>query len=520
MAVRRNIDAKRDDLQKKREESRLGGGTRRIEAQHKKGKLTARERIASLLDDGTFEELDSFAVHQSTEFGLDKQRFLGDSVVTGFGTIAGRRIFVYAQDFTVVGGSLSLVAAQKITKVMDLALNTGAPMIGLIDSGGARIQEGIDSLSGYSDIFLRNVRASGVIPQISAVFGPAAGGASYSPALTDFVLMVRGTGQLYITGPDVIKAVTGEEITHEDLGGAETHASKSGVAHFAADSEEECMDQIRRLLSFLPQNNMAEPPPASGADDEDPTDQALADLIPDNPNQAYDMTEIIRRIVDGGEFFQVHEMYARNVVVGYARMDGRTVGIVANQPEVMAGVLDINASAKAARFVRFCDAFNIPIVTLIDVPGFMPGSAQEHSGIIRHGAKLIYAYAEATVPKISVLTRKAYGGAYIVMSSKGLKGDINYSWPTGELAVMGAGGAVNIIHRNQLKDADDPDQLRADLVQEYEDRLINPYVAAERGLIDDVIDPSETRQKVIRALAMLDNKREVLPPKKHGSIPL
>jgi len=520
MVVRRKVDEKRDDLQKKREESQLGGGTRRIEAQHKKGKLTARERIASLLDEGTFEELDSFAVHQSSEFGLDKQRFLGDSVVTGFGTIDGRRIFVYAQDFTVVGGSLSLVAAQKITKVMDLALNTGAPMIGLIDSGGARIQEGIDSLSGYSDIFLRNVRASGVIPQISAVFGPAAGGASYSPALTDFVLMVRGTGQLYITGPDVIKAVTGEEITHEDLGGAESHASKSGVAHFAAESEEECMDQIRRLLSFLPQNNMEEPPRETGAADQDPPDESLAELIPDNPNQAYDMTEIIRRIVDGGEFFQVHEAYARNVVVGYARMDGRTVGIVANQPEVMAGVLDINASAKAARFVRFCDAFNIPILTLIDVPGFMPGSVQEHSGIIRHGAKLIYAYAEATVPKISVLTRKAYGGAYIVMSSKGLKGDINYAWPTGELAVMGAGGAVNIIHRNQLKDADDPDQLRADLVKEYEDRLINPYVAAGRGLIDDVIDPSDTRQKVIRALEMLDNKREVLPPKKHGSIPL
>jgi acetyl-CoA/propionyl-CoA carboxylase carboxyl transferase subunit len=520
MAVRRKVDEKRDDLHKKREESQLGGGTQRIEAQHKKGKLTARERIASLLDEGTFEELDSFAVHQSSEFGLDKQRFLGDSVVTGFGTIDGRRIFVYAQDFTVVGGSLSLVAAQKITKVMDLALNTGAPMIGLIDSGGARIQEGIDSLSGYSDIFLRNVRASGVIPQISAVFGPAAGGASYSPALTDFVLMVRGTGQLYITGPDVIKAVTGEEITHEDLGGAESHASKSGVAHFAAESEEECMDQIRRLLSFLPQNNMEEPPRETGADDQDPPDESLAELIPDNPNQAYDMTEVIRRIVDGGEFFQVHEAYARNVVVGYARMDGRTVGIVANQPEVMAGVLDINASAKAARFVRFCDAFNIPILTLIDVPGFMPGSVQEHSGIIRHGAKLIYAYAEATVPKISVLTRKAYGGAYIVMSSKGLKGDINYAWPTGELAVMGAGGAVNIIHRNQLKDADDPDQLRADLVKEYEDRLINPYVAAGRGLIDDVIDPSDTRQKVIRALEMLDNKREVLPPKKHGSIPL
>ncbi len=520
MVARRKVDEKRDELQKKREESQLGGGTRRIEAQHKKGKLTARERIASLLDDGTFEELDSFAVHQSTEFGLDKQRFLGDSVVTGFGTIDGRRIFVYAQDFTVVGGSLSLVAAQKITKVMDLALNTGAPMIGLIDSGGARIQEGIDSLSGYSDIFLRNVRASGVIPQISAVFGPAAGGASYSPALTDFVLMVRGTGQLYITGPDVIKTVTGEEITHEDLGGAESHASKSGVAHFAAESEEECIDQIRRLLSFLPQNNMEEPLRGTADDDHGSTGEILADLIPDNPNQAYDMTEIIRRIVDDGEFFQVHETYAPNVVVGYARMDGRTVGIVANQPEVMAGVLDINASAKAARFVRFCDAFNIPIVTLIDVPGFMPGSAQEHSGIIRHGAKLIYAYAEATVPKISVLTRKAYGGAYIVMSSKGLKGDINYSWPTGELAVMGAGGAVNIIHRNQIKDADDPDQLRADLVKDYEDRLINPYVAAGRGLIDDVIDPSETRQKVIRALEMLDNKREVLPPKKHGSIPL
>ena len=520
MVTRRKVDEKRDELQKKREESQLGGGTRRIEAQHKKGKLTARERIASLLDEGTFEELDAFTLHQSAEFGLEEQRFLGDSVVTGFGTIDGRRVFVYAQDFTVIGGSLSLVAAQKITKVMDLALNTGAPMIGLIDSGGARIQEGIDSLSGYSDIFLRNVRASGVIPQISAVFGPAAGGASYSPALTDFVLMVRGTGQLYITGPDVIKAVTGETITHEDLGGAESHASKSGVAHFAAESEDECIAQIRRLLSFLPQNNMEEPPRGQGVDDPEPADESLADLIPDNPNQAYDMTEIIRRIVDGGEFFQVHELYARNVIVGYARMDGRTVGIVANQPEVMAGVLDINASAKAARFVRFCDAFNIPIVTLIDVPGFMPGSAQEHSGIIRHGAKLIYAYAEATVPKISVLTRKAYGGAYIVMSSKGLKGDINYAWPTGELAVMGAASAVNIIHRNKLKDADDPDQRRADLVKEYEDRLVNPYVAAGRGLIDDVIDPADTRRKVIRALEMLDNKREVLPPKKHGSIPL
>lgn len=520
MVMRRKVDEKRDALQKKREESQLGGGPRRIEAQHKKGKLTARERIASLLDEGTFEELDAFAVHQSVEFGLDEQRYLGDSVVTGFGAIDGRRAFVYAQDFTVIGGSLSLVAAQKITKVMDLALNTGAPMIGLIDSGGARIQEGIDSLSGYSDIFLRNVRASGVIPQISAVFGPAAGGASYSPALTDFVLMVSGAGQLYITGPDVIKAVTGEEITHEDLGGAESHASKSGVAHFAAQSEEECIGQIRRLLSFLPQNNMEESPRGQGVDEPAGTEDSLADLVPDNPNQAYDMTEIIRRIVDDGEYFQVHESYARNVVVGYARMGGRAVGIVANQPQMMAGVLDINASVKAARFVRFCDAFNIPLVTLIDVPGFMPGSAQEHSGIIRNGAKLIYAYAEATVPKVSVLTRKAYGGAYIVMSSKGLKGDINYAWPTAEVAVMGAAGAVNIIHRNQIKDAADPDQLRADLVKDYEDRLINPYVAAGRGLVDDVIDPSETRLKVIRALEMLDNKREVLPPKKHGSIPL
>ena len=520
MVVRRKVDKKRDELEEKRAQAQLGGGSRRIEAQHKKGKHTARERLSLLMDEGTFEELDPFALHQSTEFGLAEQRLLGDSVVTGYGAVDGRQIFVYAQDFTVIGGSLSRVAADKICKVMDLAVSTGAPMVGLIDSGGARIQEGVDSLSGYSDIFLRNVRASGVIPQISAVFGPAAGGASYSPALTDFVLMARGTGQLYITGPEVIKSVTGEDISHEALGGAESHASRSGVAHFAADSEEECIGQIQRLLGFLPQNNMEETPRRQGVDDPKRRDEELPDLIPDSPTQSYDMLDVLRRVVDGGDIFEIHELYARNIIVGYARMDGRTVGIVANQPDRMAGVLDINASVKAARFVRFCDAFNIPIVTFVDVPGFMPGSAQEYGGIIRHGAKLIYAYAEATVPKISVLTRKAYGGAYIVMSSKNLKGDVNYSWPTGEVAVMGAEGAVNIIHRSAIGSADDPNELRASLVGEYEDQLMNPYVAAARGLIDDVIDPADTRAKIISALDMLENKRETLPPKKHGSVPL
>ena len=520
MVVRRTIDKKRDDLNEKRAEARLGGGSRRIEAQHRKGKLTARERLSLLLDEGSFEELDPFVLHQSTEFGLEKQRHLGDSVVTGYGNVDGRQIFVYAQDFTVVGGSLSRAAADKICKVMDLAVSTGAPMVGLIDSGGARIQEGVESLAGYSDIFLKNVRASGVIPQISAVFGPAAGGASYSPALTDFVLMARGTGQLYITGPDVIKSVTGEDITHEALGGAESHASRSGVAHFAADSEEECIGQVQRLLSFLPQNNMEEPTRAQGVDDPMARDEGLLDIIPDNPSQSNDVLKIVQRVVDGGDFFEIHQLFARNIIVGYARMDGRAVGIVANQPEHMAGVLDINASVKAARFVRCCDAFNIPIVTFIDVPGFMPGSAQEYGGIIKHGAKLIYAYAEATVPKISVLTRKAYGGAYIVMSSKNLRGDVNYAWPSAEVAVMGAEGAVNILHRSAIASADDPDELRAKLVREYEDRLMSPYVAAARGLIDDVIDPAETRAKINRALDMLANKREVLPPKKHGSVPL
>jgi acetyl-CoA carboxylase carboxyltransferase component len=520
MVLKRVVDLKRDELARRRDEAKLGGGQRRIDAQHERGKLTARERVDLLLDEGTFEELDVFVEHRSTEFGLADQKFPGDAVVTGYGKVNGRLTFVFAQDFTVLGGSLSEAVAQKICKVMDLAINSGAPMVGLIDSGGARIQEGIDSLAGYSSIFHRNTRASGVIPQISVVLGPAAGGATYSPALTDFIFMVNELGQMYITGPDVIKAVTGESVTHEELGGASAHASKSGVAHFAVESESECFKQIRRLLGFLPQNNMEDVVRQPSHDDPGRTDERLGAIIPDNPNQPYDMVDVITRVVDDADFMQVHARFAPNILVGYARMDGRTVGIVAQQPDHMAGVLDINASVKAARFVRFCDAFNIPLVTFIDVPGFMPGTSQEYGGIIRHGAKLIYAYAEATVPKISVLTRKAYGGAYIVMSSKNLTGDINYAWPTGEVAVMGAEGAVNIVYRNELRASDRPDELRAELIKDYEDQLINPYVAASRGMIDDVIDPRETRPKIIRALEMLANKRESLPPKKHGSIPL
>lgn len=518
--VRRKVDEKREELRRKREDARLGGGLRRIEAQHQKGKLTARERIAMLLDEGTFEELDAFVTHRATDFGLADERYPGDAVVTGYGHINGRLVFVYAQDFTVLGGSLSEAVAQKICKVMDLAMSTGAPIVGLIDSGGARIQEGIDSLAGYSSIFLRNVMASGVVPQVSAILGPAAGGATYSPALTDFVFMVSGIGQMYITGPDVIRAATGETVTHEELGGANAHASRSGVAHFAVDSEASCFAQIRRLLSFLPQNNMEDPPRQASNDDPGRTSEELAGIIPDRPDQPYDMRAIITRVVDDGDFLQVHERFARSILVGFARMDGKPVGIVAQQPDHLAGVLDIDASVKAARFVRFCDAFNIPLVTFIDVPGFMPGVNQEYGGIIRHGAKLIYAYAEATVPKISVLTRKAYGGAYIVMSSKNLRGDVNYAWPTGEIAVMGAEAAVNVLYRDEIKASSQPEMLRARLAQEYRDRLMNPYVAAQRGLIDDVIDPAETRPKIIKALAMLDNKRESLPPKKHGSIPL
>ena len=520
MVVRRVTDQKREELRRKREEAKLGGGQRRIEAQHKRGKLTARERVSLLLDEGTFEELDPFVVHRATEFGLADQHFPGDAVVTGHGKVDGRLVFVYSQDFTVLGGSLSEAVAQKICKVMDLATNSGAPVVGLIDSGGARIQEGVDSLAGYSDIFLRNTRASGVVPQVSAILGPAAGGATYSPALTDFVFVVSGVGQMYITGPDVIKAVTGEDVSHEDLGGARAHASKSGVAHFAIDSEEECLQQIRRLLGFLPLNNMEDPPRQDAFDDPGRRDERLAEVVPDNPNQPYDMLEIITRVVDDGDLMQVHELFAPNVIVGFGRIDGRPVGVVANQPDQRAGVLDIDSSVKAARFVRFCDAFNVPLVTFVDVPGFMPGTSQEYGGIIRHGAKLIYAYAEATVPKISVLIRKAYGGAYIVMSSKGLRGDVNYAWPTGQVAVMGSEGAVSILHRRQIDASDRPQELRVELQRDYEDRLMNPYIAASRGMIDDVIDPAETRPKVIRALEMLSNKRETLPPKKHGSIPL
>ncbi|MBM3933961.1 MAG: methylmalonyl-CoA carboxyltransferase [SAR202 cluster bacterium] len=520
MVLRRKVDDKHEDLVKRKEQARLGGGQARIDAQHQRGKMTARERIALLLDEGSFEELDPFVQHQSTEFGLDKQKYAGDSVVTGYGKINGRMTFVYAQDFTVLGGSLSEVAAGKICKVMDLAMNSGAPVVGLIDSGGARIQEGIGSLSGYSSIFLRNVRASGVVPQISVVLGPAAGGACYSPALTDFVLMAKGKGQLYITGPEVIKAVTGETVTHEELGGAMAHAVKSGVAQFAIESEEECIATVQRLLSFLPQNNMEDPPRKASGDDPMRKDKGLLHVIPDNPNQPYNMLDIILQVIDDRDFLEVHQTYARNIIVGFARFAGKPVGIVAQQPEALAGVLDINASVKAARFVRFCDAFNIPLVTFVDTPGFMPGTAQEFGGIIRHGAKLIYAYAEATVPKICVLTRKAYGGAYIVMSSKNLRGDINFAWPTGEIAVMGADGAVNIIHKKEIGDSANPAETRSALEKDYRKRLMNPYVAAGKGLIDDVIDPAETRPKIVRALEMLNNKREVLPPKKHGSIPL
>ncbi len=520
MVLKRKVDVMREELEALSEKSRQGGGPSRIDAQHAKGKLTARERIDLLFDEGTFEELDAFVEHRATEFGMADRKYLGDAVVTGYGKIAGRVVFVYAQDFTVIGGTLSEVVAQKICKVMDLAANSGAPVVGLIDSGGARIQEGIDSLAGYSAIFQRNVRYSGVVPQISAMLGPAAGGAVYSPALTDFIMMVRGIGQLYITGPDVVKAATGEVVSHDELGGAEAHASKSGVCQFVWDSEQECLDQIRRLLSFLPQNNMEEPPQQRTQDDPERRDRGLLHVVPDNPNQPYDMMDIILQVIDDGDFMEVHELYARNIIVGFARFDGRPVGIVAQQPDHLAGLLDINASTKAARFIRFCDAFNVPLVTFIDVPGYMPGTVQEHGGIIKHGAKLLYAYAEATVPKISVLVRKAYGGAYIAMSSKNLNGDVNYAWPTGQVAVMGAEGAVNIVYRDQIRMDAEPDAKRAELIEEYERLFMNPYVAASRGLIDDVIDPADTRPKIIRALEMLDNKRETLPPKKHGSIPL
>jgi len=507
-------------LRQLQKEAKQGGGAEAIERQHSKGKMTARERLAKLLDEGSFQELDTLVTHHVHDFGLDKRITLGDGVVTGYGTIEGRLVFVYAQDFTVMGGSLGQAHAAKIVKVQDLAMKNGAPLIGINDSGGARIQEGILSLGGYGDIFLRNTLASGVIPQISVIMGPCAGGAVYSPALTDFVFMVKDTSHMFITGPQVIKAVTHEDVTFEELGGAMTHNAKSGVAHFAAENEEECLQMVRKLLSYLPQNNLEDPPAIASKDDPARADEELDSLIPDNPNAPYDVKEVITRVVDKGSFFEVQEHFAQNVVIGFARLDGMVVGIVANQPKVKAGVLDIDASVKAARFVRFCDAFNVPIVTFEDVPGFMPGVAQEHGGIIRHGAKLIYAYSEATVPKLAVILRKAYGGAYIVMSSKHLRGDFNVAWPSAEIAVMGPEGAVNIIYRKELAAAEDPEALRAKLVAEYREKFANPYQAASHGYVDAVIEPSQTRAVLINALQMLQNKRDTNPPKKHGTMPL
>jgi len=515
-----SVDLKIDRLRQMRQEARLGGGQERIDAQHEKGKMTARERLEKLLDPGSFRELDSFVTHRASGFGIEKQKYLGDSVVTGWGTINNRLVYVFAQDFTVVGGSLSEVHAEKVCKVMDLAMKNGAPIIGLDDSGGARIQEGVTSLAGYGFIFLRNVLASGVVPQISAIMGPCAGGAVYSPAITDFVLMVKGTSNMFITGPDVIKAVTREEVTFEELGGAMTHSTRSGVAHFAAENEEHCLALIRQLLSYIPQNNLEDPPFVPTADPAERMDAELGAIVPDSPTKPYDVKEIVRRVVDDGQFLEVHEHWAQNIVVGFARLGGYSVGVVANQPAVLAGSLDIHASIKAARFVRFCDAFNIPIVSFVDVPGFLPGLDQEYGGIIRNGAKLIWAYAEATVPKVTVITRKAYGGAYIVMGSKHLRGDINYAWPSAEIAVMGPEGAVNIVFRKEIAAAADPEAERERLIQEYREQFANPYVAAARGYIDDVIEPQETRPRLIEALKMLQNKRDTNPPKKHGNIPL
>jgi propionyl-CoA carboxylase beta chain len=511
---------KLERLARMREEALLGGGAKRIDQQHARGKLTARERLALLLDEDSFTEIDAFVTHRATEFGLEGERYLGDGVVTGFGRIDGRLVFVYAQDFTVFGGSLSEAHAEKICKVMDLAVENGAPIIGLSDSGGARIQEGVVSLGGYADIFLRNTLASGVVPQVSLVMGPCAGGAVYSPAITDFVVMVDGTSYMFVTGPNVVKTVTHEEIDFEGLGGARVHNETSGVANFLSANEPQALELARTLIGYLPSNNLDPAPRLDSWADPTVDGVTLDALVPDSPKQSYDMHTVIGGIVDGETFTEVHEHWARNVVCGLARVEGRSIGVVAQQPAVLAGVLDIDASDKAARFVRTCDAFNIPILTLVDVPGFLPGVDQEHRGIIRHGAKLLYAYCEATVPKVTVITRKAYGGAYDVMSSKHVRGDMNYAWPTAEIAVMGVEGAVNIIFRDDIAEAADPDAERARLVAEYEERFANPYIAAARGYVDEVIRPSETRTRVAGALTMLENKRQSVPPKKHGNIPL
>jgi propionyl-CoA carboxylase beta chain len=515
-----SVNPKIEQLRELRAQSRAGGGEDRVKRQHDAGRNTARERLDILLDPGSFRELDSFVSHRSRDFGLEKNRYPSDSVVTGWGTINGRLVYVFSQDFTVIGGTLSEVAAEKICKVMDMAMKTGAPLIGLNDSGGARIQEGVGSLGGYADIFLRNTLASGVIPQLSVIMGPCAGGAVYSPSLTDFIFMVKDTSYMFVTGPDVVKQVTHEDVTAEELGGSSVHASKSGVCHMVGENETNTLLLTREILSYMPQNNMEDAPFIPTQDDPLRADPELDEIVPDSANKPYDIKEVINRVVDDGIFFEIHAEYAANIVVGFARLGGHSVGIVANQPMVLAGVLDIDASNKAARFIRFCDCFNIPVITFVDVPGFMPGTAQEHHGIINAGAKLLYAYCEATIPKLTVTTRKAYGGAYCVMSSKHIRGDLNLAWPTAEIAVMGPEGAVEIIYRRDLKDADDQVAMKADLAAEYRSKLANPYVAAERGFVDDVIEPRETRARLINGLEVLQNKRDSNPPKKHGNIPL
>ncbi|WP_368410960.1 acyl-CoA carboxylase subunit beta [Halomarina pelagica] len=509
-----------EELREKSARAELGGGEDRIEAQHDRGKLTARERVEYFLDEGTFEEFDQLRTHRSHNFGMEERQIPGDGVVTGYGEVDGRQVFVFAHDFTVFGGSLGEVFAEKVCKVMDRAMEVGAPIVGLNDSAGARIQEGVASLAGYADIFHRNQQASGVVPQISAIMGPCAGGAVYSPAITDFVFMVQETSHMFITGPEVIKTVTGEEVGFEELGGAETHAGTSGVAHFSEADEEGALDDIRHLLSYLPSNNVEDPPRVEPWDDPERADEDLLDIVPDRPQKPYDIIDVVDGVVDVDSFFEVQRSYARNLVVGFARLDGHSVGIVANQPRVNAGTLDIDASLKGARFVRFCDAFNVPIVTFVDVPGFMPGTDQEHGGIIKHGAKLLYAYSEATVPLLTVITRKAYGGAYDVMASKHIGADVNYAWPTAEIAVMGPQGAVNILYREELADADDPETRREELIDEYREAFASPYVAADRGFVDAVLEPTDTRRRLVHDLEMLRSKRKQQPSRKHGNIPL
>jgi propionyl-CoA carboxylase beta chain len=514
------VSDKVKDLRELKSIASLGGGQERIDKQHEKGKYTARERVNKLLDPGSFVELDQFVMHRCTDFGMEKKRFLGDGVVTGYGRVDGRLVYVFSQDFTVFGGSLGEMFALKICKIMDLALKNGAPVIGLNDSGGARIQEGVVSLGGYAEIFFRNVMSSGVVPQISAIMGPCAGGAVYSPAMTDFIMMVDGTSHMFITGPEVIKTVTGEDVTFEALGGAMTHNSKSGVAHFMAKNEDDCLQQIRKLIGFIPQNNLEITPRIEPKDDPNRMDKELTSIIPPDPNQPYDMRDVVHHIVDQGDFYEVHPYWAQNIIIGFARLNGYSIGIVGNQPNQLAGTLDINSSTKGGRFVRFCDAFNIPLLTFVDVPGFLPGSNQEYGGIIRNGSKLLYAFCEATVPKLTVITRKAYGGAYDVMCSKHIRADINFAWPSAEIAVMGPDGAVNIVFRKEISQAEDKDEKHKELVRDYRKKFASPYFAAERGYIDDVIEPQETRPRLINALETLLGKREPRPKKKHGNIPL